>query len=383
MPATEPVQTTRGDRLQAWLARRLFALPAPVKRLLAGGRPVRADGQTLDVDAQLALAMMARAGRPSFETLSPEAARREITRTARVLGGEPRPVEHVASLGMSGPTGPIPARLYRPETASVRLPLLVYYHGGGWVVGDLDTHDGVCRFLALTAGVCVLSVDYRLAPEHRFPAAVEDACAAFRWAVDHARELGSEPTCIAVGGDSAGGNLAAVVSQIAVREGGPVPAFQLLLYPVTDLSTKHSSYRSFGDGFFLTEAQMDWYRGHYLPDEAAARDPRASPLLAPSLGGLPPAHVVTAGFDPLRDEGEAYAVRLQQASVPTTLRRYAGLVHAFCNMTALAPSAERATTEVALALREALATAEDARQGRARRASPPRATPDPQSSGNS
>jgi len=253
-----------------------------------------------------------------------------------------------------GPGGEIGVRLYQPFAGGVQRPLLVYYHGGGWVVGDLDTHDGACRFLALQAGVNVLSVDYRLAPEHRFPAAVDDAVAAFRWAVLHAPELASDPARVAVGGDSAGGNLAAVVSQLTARDGGPRPAFQLLIYPVADLSTKHESYRLFREGFFLTEKQMDWYRGHYLSDESAARDPRASPLLAEPLKNLPPAYVATSGFDPLRDEGERYARKLEAAGVPVTLRRHGGLIHGFANATGVGTSSRRAMEEICAALRAAL-----------------------------
>jgi acetyl esterase len=211
------------------------------------------------------------------------------------------------------------------------LPALVFFHGGGWTIGDLDTHDVVCRQLALGARCAVFSVDYRLAPEHPFPAAVEDCFSATRFIFDHAEKIRIDPDRIAVGGDSAGGNLAAVVSQLAVAEGGPVPAFTWSLYPVTDLSVKRDSYRLFSEGYVLTEEQMDWYRTHYLQDEHAALDPRASPLLADDLAGLPPAYVATAGFDPLRDEGEEYARRLRDAGVPVTLRRHAGLVHGFLN----------------------------------------------------
>ncbi len=343
------------ERLEARLARLLLGLPAPLQRLLAGGRALRRDGQTLDAEIQLLLRLLALSGQRSFETLSPAEARREVAHTARVFGGPPRPMARVEALALPGLDGPVPARLYLPSGAPAPRPLLVYYHGGGWVLCDLDTHDEPCRFLAAEAGVAVLSVDYRLAPEHRFPAAVDDALAAFRFAADRATSLGVDPARIAVGGDSAGGNLAAVVSQLARGEAGTGPAFQLLFYPVTDLSTKHPSYRLFADGFFLTEGQMDWYRGHYLPDEAAARDPRASPLLAADLSRLPPAYVATAGFDPLRDEGEAYAARLRDAGVPTTLRRHAGLIHGFCNALSLGRRARAAMAEAALALRQALA----------------------------
>ena len=250
----------------------------------------------------------------------------------------------------------MPARLYDPAPDRGPRGLLVYLHGGGWVVGSIDTHDPVCRFLAHAADVGVLAIEYRRAPEHRFPAAVDDAFAAFRWAAGNAGALGCDPARVGVAGDSAGGNLAAVVAQLAARDGGARPALQLLSYPVTDVSRKHPSYRLFADGYFLTEREMDWYRGHYLPDEGAARDPRASPLLASDLHGLPPAVVLTAGFDVLRDEGEAYARRLAEAGVPVRLRRHAGLIHGFCNATGMSRSARAAMEEATGWVRDALAT---------------------------
>jgi acetyl esterase len=353
MPDAAPLGAR--ERLEARVARFLLALPAPLQRLLAGGRAVRRDGQTLEPEVQLLLRLLALSGGRSFETLPPPEARREIAGTARAFAGPPLPMARVETLSLPGPGGPVPARLYLPPGLAAPRPLLVYYHGGGWVLCDLDTHDEPCRFLATEARVAVLSVDYRLAPEHRFPAAVEDALAAFHFAAEQATDLGVDAARIAVGGDSAGGNLAAVVAQLARAEGAGQPAFQLLFYPVTDLSTKHPSYSLFSDGFFLTERQMDWYRGHYLPDEAAARDPRASPLLAADLTGLPPAYVATAGFDPLRDEGEAYAARLRDAGVPTTLHRHAGLIHGFCNVLSLGRRAREAMTGAARALGQALA----------------------------
>jgi acetyl esterase len=231
---------------------------------------------------------------------------------------------------------------------------VVFYHGGGWVVCDLDTHDAFCRFLAKGTGFPVLSVAYRLAPENPFPAALDDCMAAFRWAVDEADTLGVDPGRIVVAGDSAGGNLAAAVAQQTTGDGGPKPAFQVLIYPVTDLSAKTRSYRLFADGYFLTEAQMDWYRHHYI-GSADGTDPRCSPLLAEDLTGLPPAYVTTAGFDVLRDEGEAYAARLRDAGVPTTLRRHDGLVHGWINAVSIGRSPRRAGDELVAAIRDALA----------------------------
>lgn len=341
-------------RIQFGVAHLLFALPEPVKRLLAGGAQVGIDGQELDADAQLMLRLLALQGHRSLEGMTPEAARAEIHRAVAAVGGTTLDVDRVVDVVVPGPVLPMRARLYVPGT---EVPgLLVYYHGGGWVTGDLDTHDAVARFLARDAGLGVLAVAYRLAPEHRFPAAVEDAHAAFRWAVEHAPALGLGPARVAVGGDSAGGNLAAVVAQTARRMGGPMPAAQLLVYPVTDLSTKHPSYALFREGFFLTEAEMDWYGRHYLGPDGDARDPRVSPLLAEDVSGLPPAVVVTAGFDVLRDEGEAYARRLREAGVTVQATRHRGLIHGFANAVALSATARAAMHDAATDLRRLIAT---------------------------
>jgi acetyl esterase len=328
------------------------ALPAFVQRLLAGGRAVRVDGLELEPDIQLLLALRRLRGDRDLSTMTPAEARVEIARGAASFAGTLLPVARVESLTLPGAAGPIGARLYVPD-GKVR-GLLVYYHGGGWVVGDLDTHEAPCRFLAREAGIAVLSVDYRRAPEHRFPAAVEDSLAAFRWASAETDRLGVPPGRVAVGGDSAGGNRAAVVTLLATREGGPVPRAQLLIYPVTDLSKKHPSYQLFAEGFFLSARDMDWYRSQYLPDASAALDPRASPLLAPDLHGLPPAIVLTAGFDVLRDEGEAYARRLADAGVVVTHRRVPGQIHGFGNATGISSSARTAMGEAARTLAETL-----------------------------
>lgn len=343
-------------RAQAVLLRALMALPPPWQRRLAGGQPVERDGLVLEPEVQLLLALMARVKSADVVDLGAVAARREIRRSIGVLGGPSAPLALVESIAISGPAGMIPARLYGVSRESAPGALLVYYHGGGFVLGDLDTHDGVCRFLARETPARVLSVDYRLAPEHRFPAAADDAVAAFRFAAREAARLGADPRRIAVGGDSAGGNLAAVVAQECKRDAVP-PAFQLLIYPATDASSVHPSRRLFAEGFFLTDRQMAWYYDQYLPSSAQRRDPRASPLLAPELAGAAPAYVTTAGFDPLRDEGEAYAAALRKAGVSVRLERVAGQIHGFANMADRLRSARAAMRAAARALRDGLAPA--------------------------
>jgi len=339
------------DRLAAALVRGLVALPRPVQRRLAGP-PRVVDGAELDAEVQLLLRLPEPGLDMSERTVA--AARAQRKRTAEVFRGRRFEVGRVDHLTLAGPGGPIAARLYAPVDSAGPAPLLLFMHGGGWVICDLDTHDNVCRFFAREAGVLVLSIDYRLAPEHPFPAAVDDTLAAYRHVVENAAELGAAPDAIAVGGDSAGGNLAAVVSRLASAANLPPPAFCLAIYPVTDLSAKRESYRLFRDGYLLTEADMDWFRARYLPDEAAALDPRASPLLAEDLSGLPPTYVATAGFDPLRDEGEEYAHRLRDAGVPVTLRRHPALIHGFVNGVASTHFGRAATAEAAAALRHAL-----------------------------
>jgi acetyl esterase len=342
------------DRAERLIARSIPLLPGPLTRTVAGA-PVRIDGQQLHPQVRLALRLERLTGGSKLLPVAEARARRR--REARVFAGPRIEVERVEALELSGPDAPIPTRLYVPAGIPHPAPLVVYYHGGGHVVGDLDTHDQPCRFFAREAGALVLAVDYRLAPEHRFPAAVEDAFAAFVMAHSEAERLGADPERIAVAGDSAGGNLAAAVCQLAVAAGGAVPIFQALIYPVTDNSAKRRSYELFGEGFFLTREEMDWYRDHYLPDPEDRADPRASPILAADLTGLPPAHVVSAGFDPLRDEAEDYAERLRAAGIPTTLRRESDLVHGFINAVGLGGRAGEATAEIAAALRTGLGPA--------------------------
>jgi acetyl esterase len=248
----------------------------------------------------------------------------------------------------------IAARLYVPYGAPQSGPLLVYFHGGGWVQGSLASHDRACRLLASMSGVRIVSVEYRLAPEHPFPAAAEDALAAYAAVAERHAELGGDPARLALGGDSAGGNLAAVTAQASCAEPGlPRPAFQLLIYPALDMSRRTDSRRLFGERFLLTEQSMSWYEEQYVPDPARRSDPRVSPLLAEDLGGVPPAYIATCLADPLRDEGEAYARRLHAAGVPVALQRHP-LVHGFFNQT-VTRGGRLAMASIAGALRQGLA----------------------------
>jgi acetyl esterase len=233
------------------------------------------------------------------------------------------------------------------------LPVVVYFHGGGWVIGSIETHDAPCRELANRSGAIVVSVEYRMAPEHPFPAAPEDCYAATAWVADHAAEFGGDPARLAVAGDSAGGNLAAVVALMTRERNGPPLRFQLLIYPAVDARMGYASIDENSTGYFLTKADMHWFYGHYGADPS---DWRASPLLAPDHSGLPPALVLTAEYDPLRDEGEAYARKLQEAGVPVTLRRYDGQIHGFTIMTAAVDRACEAVNQAAADLRQALVT---------------------------
>jgi len=267
-------------------------------------------------------------------------------------------VAAVADRSVPGPRGDVPVRVYRPAgVEGDALPILVWLHGGGWVIGDVETYDALARALANRAGAVVVSVDYRLAPEDPYPAGLEDCIAAVRWVADNAAELGGDPDRIALGGDSAGGNLTAVVAQ-QLRESGPALRFQLLVYPVTDARFGTASMDENAEGFFLTREAMFWFRGHYLGDDSSLiEDPRVSPLLAAAdaLEGLPPALVITAEYDPLRDEGEQYGQALQAAGVDTTITRYDGMIHGFFSMREMLPDAAVAVDEATEALRKAFA----------------------------
>jgi len=307
----------------------------------------------LDPDAEILLEMVRAANRPAFETIGAAEARLLFNAGRKVLAPDPMPVAETRDLTIPGPGGPIPARLYR-ATATGNLPVLVFFHGGGWVVGDIESHDTGCRHLANRAECAVVSVDYRLAPEHKFPAAVEDCLAATAWVAGNAAALGIDAGRLAVGGDSAGGNLAAVVTLLARDHGTPRIGHQLLIYPATDAAMRHESMARFAEGYVLTRSTMRWFYEQYLRAPADVADWQASPLAAPDLSGLPPAFVLTAGYDPLCDEGDAYAARLAAAGVAVTHRRFAGQVHGFALNGKIIRAAETALDEAAAALRAAL-----------------------------
>lgn len=361
----------RGGALRAptWLAGRARStaanlglkviplVPTRAKRLLCGGRSVTIDGNTLDATLQLALSGLRIMGVDGLVSDGDPAASRAQMR--ELTTAFPGPQIHVAvsQLSLPGPAGDIGARHYRPACAEPA-PLLVFLHGGGWAIGDLDTHDQLCRLVCRDADIHVLSIDYRLAPEHPAPAATDDAYAAFRWAHEHAAELGALPDRLAVGGDSAGGNLAAVVAQLARDDGGPQPVLQWLIYPRTDFTAQTRSLSLFADGFLLTKADIDWFHAQYLDGSGVQpQDPRVSPLLADSLAGLAPTLITVAGFDPLRDEGKRYATALSAAGNAVDLRCMGSLTHGFANLFPLGGGSATATAELISALRAHLSRA--------------------------
>jgi len=292
---------------------------------------------------------------PDLSDLSVTEAR-DLMGMMAVMGGEPEPVGSVEDRTIPGPAGAIPVRVYRPATGAGATPgILVWFHGGGWVIGDLDSADGTARKLTNRSEAIVVSVDYRLAPEHRHPAAVEDCWAATQWVAAHGTELGGDPTRLAVGGDSAGGNLAAVVAVRARDADGPALVHQLLVYPATDLTLSHDSIDENGEGYLLSKRAMTWFGDHYLGPEGDAKHPTVSPLFTDDLRGVAPATVITAGYDPLRDEGEAYADALRAADVPVGLTRYDTMIHGFFSMDDLVPVAAQAVDAAGATLKIALA----------------------------
>jgi acetyl esterase len=335
-----------GAAAQLRLLQLLARLPAAVQRRLSGGPPVVVDGQTLDAHLQLVLALRARRRAPGLVEPGPVAGRERFRREMIALAGPKTRVGGARDLELPGPAGPIASRHYAPESSAAE-PLLVFLHGGGFVIGDLDTHDEPCRLLCRHARTHVLSVAYRLAPEHPFPAGLEDARAALRWAQANATALGADAAGVAIGGDSAGGNLALVAALLATRAGQP-PVAQLAIYPPTGSSAPDGSRALFASGYFLDARDRAAFTRLYTGGAAAlANDPRVSPLAAGDHSGLPPAFVVTAGFDILRDEGEAYAAALRRAGTPAEHRHEPALGHGFIQLTGINPASRRATITLA------------------------------------
>ncbi len=340
-------------RLEHLLLRSLLALPPSVVRRLAG-RPVLREGQELSVDTQLMLRLAELSGRPGMETLPiATGGRATYLRETAVVGGR-QPIGETRDLRVPTPGGPMHARLYVPRDSCGTPPLLVYLHGGGMIYGDLETHDPACRFLAEESGCRILSLEYRLSPEHPYPAGLEDAWAGYRWAVAHAAALGADPERIGVGGDSAGGMLSAVVALRAARAGVRCDV-QLLIYPATDMTGSSASRTAFAEGFVLTREFMDLADLHYLGTATDRTDPEVSALYADVPDGLAKALIVTAGYDPLRDEGEAYARKLASAGVTVELRRYPGMIHGFLHAVGVGRDARACVAEVAALLKAALA----------------------------
>lgn len=309
----------------------------------------------LHPQAKTFLDQLAALGGKPLNEMTPLEARADREKAAeafRAMAGPLQPVAHIQDRTIPGPVRPIPVRVYSPDP-SRRLPVLVYFHGGGWVIGNIEQVDPQCRALANGAQCVVVNVDYRLAPEHKYPAAADDAFAVVRYVAAHPEEFSIDPARIAVGGDSAGGNLATVCCLMAREQGGPKIAFQLLVYPVTDYDDNRPSTNEFAEGHLLTKVMMSWFWNHYIVSPEQGREPHASPINAKDLAGLPPAFVLTAECDPIRDQGEAYAERLRQAGVPVKAKRYEGAIHVFFNLGGVIDSGREAVADSAAALREA------------------------------
>ena len=323
-------------------------------RQLLAGQEIRLGNRTMDPKAQIVGEFVKSIRVPGYYPPLPEL--RQQLRTMVALMDEPAPSGvRTADVSIPGPARPIPARVYNaPGLVGQPRPLVAYFHGGGWVQGDLETHHGLCARVALRSGAIVVAIDYRLAPEHKFPAAVDDCMAAYTWLRQHGEEVGGDRTRVAVAGDSAGGNLAAVISQLSVRSAVPTPTCQVLIYPATDFTLDTPSHRELADGHIIPRDRIVWYSEQYLRNEAERRDVRVSPVLARDLTGQPPALVITAGFDPLRDEGHAYAERLRAAGVRVIDREYPGQIHAFVSLTKAIPEGMACTEEIADYLRAEL-----------------------------
>ena len=333
-----------------------LALRMPISWInILAGPPSAVDGRTLDGRTQWLLQLLARSGQPPIEKTTVAEARADFDAFMIEMGGNPAPIGEMIDRTIEGETGRRRVRIYRPAGTVARLlPAILYFHGGGWVMGSLEGYDRVYRYLCSRSGCAVIAVDYRLAPEHKFPAAIDDAVAAYRWLAAEATRLGIDPARVVIAGDSAGGNIAAVASRLLRDERRP-PCLQWLIFPNTDFGFATSSFASCGEGFLLTRTAMEWFRGHYLNDSSEVDDPRASPLRADDLSRLPPALVYTVGFDPLRDEGHAYADRLSAAGVKTIHREFDSLIHGFVGMRGALQAAARAMDDMVAGLRHELA----------------------------
>ena len=325
---------------RAWSNARVAAArgPAAVAAIMYMGRRLQRDGLTLDAKAQLVCDVVNSLRTKTLWETSPELARTQFERVIDLFGETPQPVERVEDRIIAGPAGDLTVRLYTPAASQSPLPIFVYCHGGGFVQGSLRSYDSTCRHLANAVGAIVVVPDYRLAPEGKFPAAVDDCLAATKWAAEHAAEIGGDADRLVVGGDSAGGNLTAVITQECRDGDGPKIAYQVLIYPMLDWSCATKSFELFGAaGLFLTQERIAWYAQHLFTEADESESVHASPGKAEDLSGLPPALVITAGFDPLRDEGRQYAKRLKEAGVNVEFTEYEGMVHGFAFMAGAFP----------------------------------------------
>lgn len=343
------------ESLAGRTASSLLSLPESVLKAICGETPVNDRGAPLDLQFHALLKFQQTFDLHSVEDQTPEEARRTFRTAAPIIGVNPPGGVEVEERTIPGSDDSLPVRIYRPPYEAT-LPGCVYYHGGGFVLGDLDSYDSLCRFLAVHAACVVVSVDYRRAPEHPFPAALEDGDRSFRWVHEHADELNINPTRLAVAGDSAGATISTVIAQQSIVGDTPRPDYQLLLYPITDYPGNYPSREQFADGFFLTRSMMEWFSDLYLQDEDVdpENDPRLSPLRFEHLEEMPPAMVATAGFDPLRDEGEAYAKVLRRKDVRVLHRSFDRFVHGFVNMGGVVDAAGRAFLDIAEEFRREL-----------------------------
>jgi acetyl esterase/lipase len=341
--------------IQKFILRALLSLPRPILRTLAGGGVTHVGGRTLDPRFQYLAAQASKA--PQMSAFPADVARAGIAQSLAPMQGAPEPGVRIESLSLPGAEGEVPARAYHPKDQDPGAPLMVYAHFGGGVIGDLDTCEVFCTILAAVARCVVLSVEYRLAPEHRFPAGLDDMLAAYRWARENTARFGAPAGKVAVGGDSMGGNFSAIIAQEMKRAGEPQPTVQLLIYPAMDVASDSPSMTTYANAYPLSRATMQWFMGHYMGPGDSPTNPRLSPGREDDLSGLAPAVIATAGFDPLLDQGEDYARRLRLAGVPTVYRCYDHLAHGFTAFTGAIPAADAACREIARLTRDAFASA--------------------------